>query len=51
MHVEGECTILLFVSRSLNGFPVKFLIDSGASECFVHIAFAEKKGLKLINTK
>ena len=47
MLVEGTGTVLLSVFGSLNGFVVKFLIDSGANECFVDIAFAEKNGLKL----
>ena len=44
-------TILLSVFGSLNGFAVKFLINSGASECFVGIAFAEKNGLVLTKNK
>ena len=51
MPEDGAGTVLLCVSRSLNGFSVKFLIDSGASECFVDTAFAEKNGLKLTKTK
>ena len=35
----------------MNGFFVKFLIDRGASECFVNTTFAEKNGLKLTKTK
>ena len=30
---------------------MKFLIDSGASECFVDTAFVERNGLKLTKTK
>ena len=44
-------TILLCVSGCLNGISVIFLIDSGASECFVGKTFAEKNGLKLTKTK
>ena len=35
----------------MNGISVIFLIDSGASECFVGKTFAEKNGLKLTKTK
>ena len=44
-------TVLLCVSRSLNGFSVTFLIDSGANECFVGKTFVEDHGLKMIKTK
>ena len=44
-------TVLLCVSGCLNGISVIFLIDSGASECFVGKTFAEKNGLKLTKTK
>ena len=46
MPTDGASTVLLCVSGFLNGFSVKFLIDRGASECFVDIAFAKKHGLK-----
>ena len=45
MPADGISTILLCVSGYLNGVFVKFLIDSGARECFVDTAFAEKNGL------
>ena len=35
----------------MNGIAVKFLIGSGASECFVDTAFAERNRLKLTKTK
>ena len=35
----------------LNGFPVKFLIDSGATDCFVSTAFVEEKKLGLNKRK
>ena len=44
-------TILLCVFGCLNGFPVIFLIDNGANECFVGTAFAEKNGLEMTKTK
>ena len=51
MPTNGVDTILLCVFGCLNGCPIKFLIDSGARECFVDIAFTEKNGLKLTKTK
>ena len=35
----------------LNGFPVKFLIDSGATDCFVSTAFVEERKLDLNKRK
>ena len=35
----------------LNGFPVKFLIDSGATNCFVSTGFVENKELELNKRK
>ena len=51
MPIDGAGTILLCVSECLNGFLVKLLIDSGASECFVDTTITEKNGLTLIHTK
>ena len=51
MPIDEAGTILLYVIGSLNGFSVKFLTDSGASECFVGTKFAEKHGLVLTKTK
>ena len=42
--------VLLCIARCLNGFPVKFLVDSGATDCFVSTKFAKEKGL-LLNKK
>ena len=44
-------SVLLCVEGCLNGIAVIFLVDSGASECFVGKTFAEKNGLKLTKTK
>ena len=44
-------SVLLCVEGCLNGIAVVFLIDSGASECFVGKTFAEKNGLKVTKTK
>ena len=43
--------ILLCIEGFLNGFPVKFLIDSGATDCFVSTAFVEEKELGLNKRK
>ena len=42
---------LLSIEGFLNGFSVKFLIDSGATECFVSTTFVEKKELGLNKRK
>ena len=38
---------LLSIEGFLNGFPVKFLIDSGATDCFVSTTFVEERKLDL----
>ena len=48
--IPAEC-ILLCIEGFFNGFPVKFLIDSGASDCFVSTTFVEEKGLVLNKRK
>ena len=50
-EIKGTSIVLLSVSGYLNGISVKCLIESGASECFVDTAFAEKNGLNLKKTK
>ena len=45
-EIPAEC-ILLSIEGVFNGFPVKFLIDSGATDCFVSTMFVEDKGLVL----
>ena len=49
-EIPTEC-ILLSIEGVFNGFPVKFLIDSGATDCFVSTAFVEDKGLVLNKRK
>ena len=39
-------SVLLCILGELNGIKVTFLIDSGASECFLSIAFVEKNNIK-----
>ena len=43
-EIETAGVVLLSVLGFLNGFSVKFLINSGASECFVDTALTEKNG-------
>ena len=49
-EIPAEC-ILLCIEGFFNGFSVKFLIDSGATDCFVSTAFVEEKGLDLNKRK
>ena len=49
-EIPAEC-ILLCIEGFFNGFPVKFLIDSGATDCFVSTAFVEAKELVLNKRK
>ena len=48
--IPAEC-ILLSIEGFLNGFPVRFLIDSGATDCFVSTAFVEEKELGMNKRK
>ena len=43
-RIPADCT-LLSIEGYFNGFPVKFLVDSGATDCFVSTAFVEEKEL------
>ena len=50
-EIETAESVLLCGSGFLNGFPVKFLVDSGAIDYFVSANFAEKEGLLLNKRK
>ena len=50
-ELEPTSVVLLSISGYLNGIAVKFLIDSGASECFVDTAFTKKNGIKTTKRK
>ena len=39
-------SVLLCILGALNGIEITFLIDSGASECFLSTAFVEKNKIK-----
>ena len=44
-------SVLLCILGELNGIEVTFLIDRGASECFLRAAFVEKNKIKTRKTK
>ena len=48
---EATSVVLLCLSGTLEGHFVTFLIDSGASECFVSTDFVEEHGLRKTKTK
>ena len=50
-EIEATGVVLLSVSRFLNGFCLKCLIDNGASECFVDTAVTGENGIKTIKRK
>ena len=41
-EIETIGSVLLRIAGGLNGIEVNFLIDSGASECFLSTRFVEK---------
>ena len=43
---EATSVVLLCLSGTLEGYFVTFLIDSGASECFVSTDFVDEHGLR-----
>ena len=50
-EIEAAQVVLLCISGTLEGIPVKYLIDSGASDCFVSTEFVTEHGLKTTKTK
>ena len=50
-EIETVCSVLLCIAGFLNGIYVTFLIDSGASECFLSTSFVEKNKIKTRKTK
>ena len=50
-EIEAAQVVLLCISGTLEGIPVKYLIDSGASDCFVSNEFVAAHGLKTTKTK
>ena len=49
--IEAVGSVLLCIAGFLNGIQVTFLIDSGASECFLSISFVEKNKIKTSKKK
>ena len=49
-EIPANC-ILLSIEGCFNGLPVKFLIDSGATDCFVSTEFVENKELDVNKSK
>ena len=50
-EIEATKSVLLCVAGFLNGFPITFLIDSGATDCFVSATLAEERKLLLNKRK
>ena len=50
-EIKTAESVLLCVAGFLNGFPLTFLVDSGATNCFVSATFAEEKRLLLNKSK
>ena len=50
-EIETVGSVLLCIAGVLNGIDVTFLIDSGASECFLSTRFVEKNKMKTSKTK
>ena len=50
-EIEAAQVVLLCISGTLEGIPVKYLIDSGASDCFVSTDFVAENGLKTTKSK
>ena len=50
-EIEVAGSVLLCIAGFFNGIEVTFLIDSGASECFLSNPFVEKNKIKTSKTK
>ena len=50
-EIDPFGSVLLCILGKVNGIEVTFLIDSGASECFLSTTFAKKNKLKIVQTK
>ena len=46
MKIETTGCVLLCITGPLNGIEVTFLVDNGASECFINAIFTEQHDLK-----
>ena len=50
-EIEAAQVVLLCLAGTLEGFPVHYLIDSGASDCFISADFVREHGIKTEKTK
>ena len=50
-EIDSPGSVLLCILGKVNGIEVTFLIDSGASECFLSTTFVEKHELKTAKAK
>ena len=50
-EIEAAQVVLLIVAGTLEGIPVHYLVDSGASDCFVSADFVREHGIKTSKTK
>ena len=50
-EIEAAQVVLLCLAGTLEGFPVHYLIDSGASDCFISADFVREHGIKTSKTK
>ena len=50
-EIDPFGSVLLCILGKVNGIAVTFLIDSGASECFLSTTFAKKNKIKIVQTK
>ena len=50
-EIDSLGSVLLCILGKVNGIEVTFLIDSGASECFLSTTFVEKNKLKTAKAK
>ena len=50
-EIDPFGSVLLCILGKVNGVAVTFLIDSGASECFLSTTFAKKNKMKIVQTK
>ena len=50
-EIDSPGSVLLCILGKVNGIEVTFLIDSGASECFLSTTFVEKNKMKTVKAK
>ena len=50
-EINSPGSVILCILGKINRIEVTFLIDSGASECFLSTTFAKKNKMKIVQTK